>query len=34
MALFAAAGAGDLAVHKDLAERERVVTGCKKLLGK
>jgi release factor glutamine methyltransferase len=34
MALFAAAGAGDLAVHKDLAERERVVTGRKKLLGK
>jgi len=33
-ALFAAAGAADLDVHKDLAERERVVAGFKKLLGK
>ena len=33
MALFDAAGAGDLAVANDLAGRERVVSGAKKALG-
>ena len=32
-ALFAAAGAADLATHKDLAGRDRVVAGLKKPLG-
>jgi len=31
--LFAAAGASEVAIHKDLAGRERVVTGLKKPLG-
>jgi release factor glutamine methyltransferase len=33
-ALFAAAGAHEIATHKDLADRERVVAGLKKGLGK
>ena len=33
-ALFAAAGADEIATHKDLADRERVVAGLKKGLGK
>lgn len=32
-ALFAAAGASEIATHKDLAQRDRVVTGLKKPLG-
>ena len=33
VALFTAAGASEIATHKDLAERDRVVTGLKKPLG-
>ena len=32
--LFAAAGAEDIAVHRDLGDRDRVVAGTKKPLGK
>lgn len=33
LALFAAAGAADLSVSQDLGGRDRIVAGCKKLLG-